>query len=88
MVLKPFSWHEVSIDTPAEEICQEMWEQLANGHTDRHTDRQTDGQTDSCFNNIDQPNISRKTLERAYEAIQNLVYVVNHKSFKLKDATG
>ena len=26
MVLKPSSMHEASIDTPAEQICQEMWE--------------------------------------------------------------
>ena len=53
LVLKPSPLYEDSIDTTYEQICQKMWEQLANGHPERHPDRQTDGQTDACFNNID-----------------------------------
>ena len=42
LVLEPSTTHQVFIDTPSDQICQEMQEQLADGQTDRQTDGQTD----------------------------------------------
>ena len=57
MILKAFSWHEASIDTPAEEICQEMWEQLVDGQTDTQINGRTDRQ------------LNKKQLEKTFFAI-------------------